>query len=490
MAQQRQAYYPTFKGSVDREVAQSIRLAWDQIYRLKRQIQGLQSLPPGGGGAAVGPSFSTSIATQRQADLGTVIAAGGIQGGDIDAGAIAAAALTKQAQSFNTGIVFSATDHDTVQWTAADITFSDETTYSIGSGNTGTMSALTYIYIDTDLSTTVLQVTTTFGNTVGDNKILLCVAQNIADSNQKAFFVPAVGVFGINETVIGDNSIATGKIQALAITAAEIAANTITAAKIAALTITAAEIAATTITGAKMVAGTVTATQLTGTTLSALYADLGTITAGSLDAVTITGSTITGGTVRTSASGERVELTSANTLDVYSSIGAKIFDMQVESVGVKMEGIGKNLDLNVSGILNTVNLQHSGTTRLSVAASGLTISTKLFMTTSGDIDMGDNDIISAGQIELDSLISAATDIECYDSLVPNGTHDLGTDAVRWSNMYISSVVMSGAAVLEDRAAIAAQATHAVVHCVVNGSGKQELRCQFATGAVQVLATEP
>jgi hypothetical protein len=444
-------------------VAQSIRLAWDQIYALKRQIRGLQSLPPGGAG---GPSFSTSIATQRQADLGTVIAAGGIQGGDIDAGAIAAAALTKQAQSFNTGIVFSATDHDTVQWTAADITFSDETTYSIGSGNTGTMSALTYIYIDTDVSTTVLQVTTTFGNTVGDNKILLCVAQNIADSNQKAFFVPAVGVFGINETVIGDNSIATGKIQALAITAAEIAANTITAAKIAALTITATQIAA------------------------------NTITTDQLAATAIDGMTITGALVRTAASGERVEISSANTIDFYNSGGTKVSDMDVVGSAVNWS-TSEGLSINVNSVLRTFSISVGSYPAPVVAqfsAVGLSMNGKNITGVGAldcdSIDVSNGNIASVGQIELDSLISAATDIECYDSLVPNGTHDLGTEAVRWSNMYISSVVMSGAAVLENRAAIAAQATHAIVHCVVNGSGKQELRCQFATGAVQVLATEP
>jgi hypothetical protein len=211
----------------------------------------------------------------------------------------------------------------------------------------------------------------------------------------------------------------------------------------------------------------------------------GDISVGAITCTSLTAGsgTITGALMRTSASGQRVEISSADTIDFYDTGGTKVSDIDVTSSATTWTAAGSSgFSHACTNALATHSFSVNSAVKLQIGASVFNVF--------NNIDVGDNNITSVGQIELASLISAATDIECYDSLVPNGTHDLGTEAVRWSNMYISSVVMSGAAVLEDRAAIAAQATHAIVHCVVNGSGKQELRCQFATGAVQVLATEP
>jgi hypothetical protein len=57
-------------------------------------------------------------------------------------------------------------------------------------------------------------------------------------------------------------------------------------------------------------AGSVIAEKINVSELSAINANLGTITAGLLQAVNIIGSTITGSTIRTAASGERIELSS------------------------------------------------------------------------------------------------------------------------------------------------------------------------------------
>src|SRR3990167_731809 len=75
-------------------------------------------------------------------------------------------------------LVFSSSDADTVAWAAGTIMLSDGTSYSISLGNTGNMAALTYIYLDTATSLTVLQTTTTYSTAVGDNKYLIAVAQN------------------------------------------------------------------------------------------------------------------------------------------------------------------------------------------------------------------------------------------------------------------------------------------------------------------------
>lgn len=106
--------------------------------------------------------------------------------------------LTQGAQSFSTDIDFSATDQNTVAWTAGTITFADGSSHSINGGNTGDMAAATFIYLDTDVSETELQTSTTFSDVVGDNKKLLCYAQVAPTANQNAFFLPAIGSFNAN----------------------------------------------------------------------------------------------------------------------------------------------------------------------------------------------------------------------------------------------------------------------------------------------------
>jgi hypothetical protein len=137
-------------------------------------------------------------------------------------------------------IVFSVTDADTIAWASGTINLSNGRTFSISSGNTGNMAALTYIYLDPAVSSTVLQTTTTYSTAVGANKVLLGVAQN---NTVTASFIP----YGPGQALV-DGS----QIGALSIVAGNIAASTITAAK------------------------------LTVSQLSAISADLGAITAGSI----------------------------------------------------------------------------------------------------------------------------------------------------------------------------------------------------------------
>lgn len=166
--------------------------------------------------------------------------------------------------SYNHNIVFSvngAALSTTVDWASGTLTTSDGTSYSISAGNTGVMAAKTFVYLDTAVSTTVLQTTATLGTAVGDGKMLIAVAQN---NTTECIFQVFNGIGGTN--------LAGSSIVANSITASEIAANTITATQIAANTITATQIAA----------GTITATQMTVSQLSAISADLGTITAGTI----------------------------------------------------------------------------------------------------------------------------------------------------------------------------------------------------------------
>lgn len=150
-------------------------------------------------------------------------------------------------QGWSSTLTFSSTDADTVAWSSGSIILADGTTYTIDAGNTGNMTAITYIYIDIATSTTVLQTTTTAATSVGINKLLIAVAQN---SSVEAIFQAFGGKGGLLITT--DN----------------------------------------------LAADSITANEVNINTLSAIAADLGTITAG----------TVTGAIIQTSATGYRIKM--------------------------------------------------------------------------------------------------------------------------------------------------------------------------------------
>ena len=168
-------------------------------------------------------------------------------------------------------LVFSVTDADTIAWALGTIVFSNGRTFSIAAGNTGNMAALTYIYLDTAVSSTVLQTTTTYSTAMGANRSLLGMAQN---NTVTAMFIP----YGAGTPLIDG-----ANIGALSIVAGNIAASTITAGK------------------------------LSVSQLSAITADLGTITAG----------TVTGATLQTDAgatAGIKIDSTSLRGYDASANI--------------------------------------------------------------------------------------------------------------------------------------------------------------------------
>lgn len=130
-------------------------------------------------------------------------------------------------------LVFSASDVNTVAWASGTITGSDGTNYSITGSNTGNISALTYIYLDTGVSTTALQTSTTYSAAVGDNKILIAVAEDAADSGSLAFFhvFGGIGGLSVNAEHIANLSITAALISNLTIVAGKIANATINSGK-------------------------------------------------------------------------------------------------------------------------------------------------------------------------------------------------------------------------------------------------------------------
>ena len=68
-------------------------------------------------------------------------------------------------------------DSDTVSWNAGNFTTAAGVSYSISAGNTGNMLVKTYIYLDTGVSTTAYQTTTTASTAVGSGKVIVAVAR-------------------------------------------------------------------------------------------------------------------------------------------------------------------------------------------------------------------------------------------------------------------------------------------------------------------------
>lgn len=105
--------------------------------------------------------------------------------------------LPKAVQGYMHDIVFFSTDWNTVAWTSGTITFYDETTQSINSGNTGNLADddIYYIYFDLeDASPNVLKVTTDGdynANHISDHTGVLCVCQRASASGYgRAVFLP------------------------------------------------------------------------------------------------------------------------------------------------------------------------------------------------------------------------------------------------------------------------------------------------------------
>ena len=190
-----------------------------------------------------GKASASSLISSRTQGTNTVIGGGPTTPGQ----------LPVSSRGWSHTLVFTATDYQTVAWGSGTIETADGTVYSIVAGNTGVMAAPTYIFLDTDTSLTVLQ--TAGSPAVGRNMILICVAEDVVDVENKAT-IQAFGGQGIGVMIGADNIIAA------AITANEIAANTILAGNIAAGAIETDQLYAGAVTAAKIATNTITATKL------------------------------------------------------------------------------------------------------------------------------------------------------------------------------------------------------------------------------------
>lgn len=119
----------------------------------------------------------------------------------------------------------------------------------------------------------------------------------------------------------------------------------------------------------------------------------GDMEAGSIDGVTITGGSVTGSTIKTSASGVRIELAADEaTLKFYDSGNDRVFEIDEDSYGqasvvrlVSADGRGMWLDSD-EDIYITADVD----LYLGVGTGGIVIADDTYM--GGDIDMNDNNV--------------------------------------------------------------------------------------------------
>jgi uncharacterized protein YjbI with pentapeptide repeats len=272
-------------------------------------------------GTIVGGNIASNTITGGNI-AATTITAGNITNLTITAAQIANLTITSSKvntslMSYNHNIVFSVASSTQVNWASGTITTSDGTSYSIVSGNTGTMSAKTFIYLDTAASVTVLQTTTTLATAVGDGKMLIAVAQN---NTGEAIFQVFNGIGGLN----------------------------LAGSSIVAASITSNEIATATITAGNMVVGTITAA-------SGIIADINadTITSGSIRAINVNASSHTtlGSYLTSSASGGATTLNVKNTTDFATSGSGVIIDTTNDRDAISWTGKTSTTLTGCTGVL-------------------------------------------------------------------------------------------------------------------------------------------
>jgi len=135
----------------------------------------------------------------------TFIEGGYIQTDAILANSISADKLTVGSMQFLHDIVWTADDYNTASWSSGTIRWSDGTSSSVDSGDTGNIAATTYIYYN---DSTTLATTTSAATALGNEKRLLAIVE-ISDTNTGCV-ITAIGSTG---TTIKGDQIVTGTIE-------------------------------------------------------------------------------------------------------------------------------------------------------------------------------------------------------------------------------------------------------------------------------------
>lgn len=229
-----------------------------------------------------------------------------------------------------TTIVFSSTDYNTAAWAAGIIYFADGTQSEvITAGNTGNITATTYVYYDKDKSP-VIQTTTTPSVATGSNKFMLAIVE-LGVSGKDCKITPTI--------------------------AAGLVVSGIEADQIKAGTITATEIAT----------GTITATQISGTQLDVVAANTGTLTVD--ESITAGGSTNGIIYVKDSSNNTKVQLDQDG---IAIDSGKLTIKDDAETTVVDAKGVVSTAFSTFSGSSNgSLNQSLANTTETDITGSSL-----------------------------------------------------------------------------------------------------------------------
>lgn len=130
----------------------------------------------------VGALYATSATISGSLTAG----AGSSIGTSYLSGIVGLANTNVAAQGWTFTGTFSASSYRKIAWTTGTFTTAGGTGYSISSGDTGNIATTTYIYLDTAVSSTVLQTTTTATIAIGSGKVLIAVASPNTDTTSSA----------------------------------------------------------------------------------------------------------------------------------------------------------------------------------------------------------------------------------------------------------------------------------------------------------------
>ncbi len=201
-------------------------------------------------------------------------------------GPIRPSQLPASSMGWNQDIVFSATDFNTVEWAAAgEIELASGDTFTIDAGTTGDMAAATvyYIYLDLDVSATVLEVADARPS-IGLRRVMVAVAYAVADADTNKAIFQTFGGEGAGVMITADNIVAN------TITVNEMGANSIDTGQLVAGAVEADKLTINAIDGAgDLEDGTVSETTIVGGSINTGHLQANVVTADKLSVGMVTG---------------------------------------------------------------------------------------------------------------------------------------------------------------------------------------------------------
>jgi len=137
----------------------------------------------------------------------TLIDGGYISANAFSAASVAVGKLTLTNQRYVNTIEFTATDNNTCSWDAGSIIFSDGSSVNVYSGNTGNITATTYIYYNG--ASQVLQTSQSDSMAIGGINIPLAIVEPVTADEGLCIVLPFIA---IGTTISGDKII-TGRVS-------------------------------------------------------------------------------------------------------------------------------------------------------------------------------------------------------------------------------------------------------------------------------------